>query len=67
MNRETTIRVSKYAQDTHLYTVSITGEPMSIVKTLAELGDLDLVSYNYQDWKPHDCEKKKPHTHGDVP
>ena len=52
LSRETSVRISKYYQDTHEFTVTITGEPLDVIKVLSELGGLTLVSYNYQDWIP---------------
>ena len=58
VDRETSVRIASYFHDIHEFTVTITGEPLSVVKVLARLGELQLIEYHAPDWNPQSFDKK---------
>lgn len=59
MNKTARVTVAqrRYSDGLIDYRVVIEGEPLHILKVICQLGDLELDSYDYQDWKPHSCKE----------
>lgn len=60
MNKIARVSVAqrRYSDGLIDYRVVVEGEPFHILKVLCQLGDLELDSYDYQDWKPHSLSEK---------
>ena len=58
MNRKTKISLSKWRSGSHCYDITLEGEPFDILQAFADISGFDLSSYNYDDWKPCDCDEE---------